>query len=105
MDDETAAAIIRSIGLGPSALTSSSSGKSGTSSWNRLFFWFDLRHSKSRWWYALRWATSSSTSGPSNAEVTKLEAEREEYQRHFAEMWNENNLDIIICPGKSFHFY
>jgi len=87
MDDHTAANIIRSIGLGPGLYSSSSNV-----SWSRVLFW---------WWYALKWILSSFGArgrGGSSMDVLKLEAEKEDFQRQFAEMWNENDLDALICP-------
>jgi hypothetical protein len=91
MEDSTAANIIRSLGLGPGALPSN---ESSVSTWNRLFFW---------WWYALKWATTSSprekSQSEKNNDLLTLDLERKEYQRHFSDMWNDANLDIMICPG------
>ncbi|KAJ3224997.1 hypothetical protein HK099_007545 [Clydaea vesicula] len=87
LDDQTAAKIIRSIGLGPGF-----SGSKDASFTNKIFFW---------WWYALKWffGLGDRKDTRDGIDILKLISEKEDYQKNFNEIWSENgDIDAIVCP-------
>lgn len=46
----------------------------------------------------LKWVFQTSSSSIQPHELLVLSAEKEAYQRMYSEIWNENDMDVIICP-------
>ncbi|KAI8810209.1 amidase signature domain-containing protein [Cladochytrium replicatum] len=89
LNDKVLAMMIRTAGTGGTRMSSRIAGRHGHG-WGLDTL---LRFGTFGWWKGKERCLDKCVT-----DVQALKAQREEYQRFFAERWNKDALDILICP-------